>query len=98
MKWTHCSNDMKNVKQCHCLKGNVQNSQLYKVVKGGEKNAEKGNQIATYEDVFDILEKRDLKLTGDIKKKIWYGVKEKLITCPKCLKDSKPPKSESYGP
>jgi hypothetical protein len=34
--------------------------------------------------------------------KIWYGVTKKVKVyrdlCPTCLKDSEPPKSESYGP
>ncbi len=67
--------------------------------------------MATYENVFDIIDEVHLKLTHvrDSRtmynhiNRIWYEVTEKIIKvyrdlCPICLKDSKPPKSESYGP
>ena len=66
--------------------------------------------MATYENVFDIIDEVHLKLTHvrDSRtmynhiNRIWYGVTEKIVkvyrdVCLHCMKDSKPPKSESYG-
>jgi hypothetical protein len=61
--------------------------------------------------VFDIIDGTHVKL-GHVRgcrtiynhiNKVWYGVTEKVRKvyrdlCPTCLKDSKPPKSESFGP
>jgi hypothetical protein len=101
---------MNNVKQWYYLKGNLQNSPLYRVAEGVDKGSEKGNQIATYEDVFDIIDETHLKraqvrnsrIMYNHINQIWYGTKEKTIKlhrdlCPTCFKHSKPPKSESYG-
>jgi hypothetical protein len=61
--------------------------------------------------VFDIIDGthaklghvRDCRMMYNHINKVWYGVTEKIIKmyrdiCPNFLKDSKPPKSESYGP
>jgi hypothetical protein len=108
IRWTNRSNEMNNVKQRYYLKGNLEKCQLYRVDKG---ESEKGNRMATYENVFDIIDEAHLKLAHvrDSRtmynhiNKIWYGVTEKIVKvyrdlCPTCLKDSRPPKSESYGP
>ncbi len=107
VQWRDRSNEMNNVKQCYYLKGNLRNSQLYRVDKEGDR----GNRLATIENVFDIIDGTHVKL-GHVRdcrtmynhiNKVWYGVTEKNIKvyrdlCPTCLKNSKPPKSESYGP
>ena len=107
VQWRDRSNEMNNVKQRYYLKGNVRNHQLYRV----DKDSDRGNRIATYERVFDIIDMTHVKL-GHVRdcrtmynhiNKVWYGVTEKIIKvyrdlCPTCLKDSKPPKSESFGP
>ena len=65
------------------LKQFRKNSQLYRVGKGSDR----GYQIATYENVFDIIDEAHVKL-GHVRdcrtmynhiKKVWYGVTEKNI-------------------
>ncbi len=70
------------MEHCYYLRGNLQNCQLYRVDKGG---SEKGNQMATYEKVFDIIDEVRLKLARVRDSRtmynhinsIWYGVTEK---------------------
>jgi hypothetical protein len=50
---------MNNVKQRYDPLGSWQNCQLYRVDKGG---LEKGNRMATYENVFDTIDEAHLKL------------------------------------
>jgi hypothetical protein len=46
---------MNNVKQRYYLKGNVRNHQV-------DKDSDRGNRIATYENVFDIIDGTRVKL------------------------------------
>jgi hypothetical protein len=80
--WRDHLNEMINVKQRYYLKGNLQNSQLYRV----DKDSGRGNRIATIENVFNIIDTTHLKL-GHVRdcrtvynciNKVWYGVTEKL--------------------
>ncbi len=57
VQWRDRSDEMNNVKQRYYLKGNLQNS-LYRV----DKESDRGNQIATIENVFDIIDGTHVKL------------------------------------
>jgi hypothetical protein len=72
---------MHNIKQHYYLKENLQNHQIYRLAKGVDKQAEKGNWMATYEDAFDIIDETHLKLayvryymTMNNHMNIWFGL------------------------